>query len=96
MLHSGLYTILQQQGMLCASYHMLAYRHKHSLEKLHPVYTCRNAAKTQMQPWIAAWPSSRQSCVVTLRQHPGSQMVCFLLSKAVLAQCDFEMVLLGY
>ena len=49
MLHSGLYTNVQQQGMW-ASYYMLACCRKHSSEKLHPVYTCRNAAKTQMQP----------------------------------------------
>ncbi len=32
---------------------------------------------------------------MTLRQHQGPQIVCFLLSKAVLAQCDSEKVLLG-
>ena len=47
--------------------------------------------------WIAIWPSCscRQCHVVTLRQHQGPQIVCFLLSKAVLAQCDSEKVLLG-
>ena len=45
--------------------------------------------------WIAVWPSSRRYYGVTLRQHQGLHTVCFLHSKAVIAQCDCGKVLLG-
>ncbi|DBA72305.1 TPA: hypothetical protein ACH3X2_010550 [Trebouxia sp. C0005] len=65
-------------------------------------YTCRDAANTDAaqetlfdkSSWIAVCPSSKRY-YVTLRQHQGPQIVSFLLSKAGLAQCDSEKVLLG-
>jgi len=75
------------------------YRGLRSLITMMPRLRCSPGGSVQhdKSTWIAIWPSCscRQCHVVTLRQHQGPQIVCFLLSKAVLAQCDSEKVLLG-
>jgi len=83
----------------------LPYAHKHSSEKLHLVFHlqkyCQNsdAAQETLSDMIIKLYCSLAQQPVELcsefEQHQGSQLVSFLLPKAVLAQCDSQKVLLG-